>query len=76
MATSKMCLIEIAGSKFVLPIDDARKAFEALCDAQHVRYDWTHKVYRRVEADGTAFITLQMFTTTQLAQLAMEDPTT
>lgn len=76
MANPKMCLIEICGSKFVLSLADAQKAFEAMADAQQVRYDWNDKVHRYVEPGESGHTTLRNFSPVELAQLAMEDPTT
>lgn len=66
-------MLEFSGRCIVLPVDAATEAFRVLCEGEVVEYDWGNKSYRRV-VDPHVQPTLKVFTATQYAQLALEDP--
>lgn len=66
-------LLEFSGRSIVLPVEAATAAFRLLCAGEVVEYDWNNRVYKRV-VDPHVQPTLKVFTTTQYAQLALEDP--
>lgn len=71
--TTTYALLEFGGRCIVLPADAATEAFRVLCKGEIVEYDWGNKSYRRV-VDPHVQPTLKVFTATQYAQLALEDP--
>ena len=72
-ASTAYALLEFSGRSIVLPAEAATKAFALLCMGEVVEYDWGTKAYRRV-VDPHVQPSLKVFTATQYAQLALEDP--
>lgn len=70
--TTAYALLDFGGRSVVLPAEAATKVFTLLCMGEVVDYNWSSKVYRRVD-DPHVQPTLKVFTATQYAQLALED---
>lgn len=64
------CLIEVPHA-LVMPAEVAMKLFPLLCHGEPVSFDWTNKVYKRVDParDGSV---IKQFSAAQYAQLALE----
>jgi hypothetical protein len=65
-------IIEVP-QKVVLPADVAAQVFALLCRGEPVTYEYSTKSFRRT-ADEYALPTLKVFTLSQYAALALEEP--
>ena len=66
-------LLEFGGTSMVLPANVAAQAFTLLCQGELVEYDWGNKAHKRV-TDPHRMPTLKVFTLSQYAALALEEP--